>query len=129
MLMSLAVSLRAPYSALFFYLIYYDIDTVCHSSTKLKSYADDLKLYSVAESVGYGKLVTFEDLYIMFLSGLTHGSSINTIKTPVLNLNNTQSLLLQLDLILSKSGLVSFQYCLRSRYLTDSRLLFKVQLH
>jgi Reverse transcriptase (RNA-dependent DNA polymerase) len=34
-----------------------DIDTICHSSTKLKLYADDLKLYSVVESVsslGYG---------------------------------------------------------------------------
>ena len=34
-----------------FILFVNDIDTVCHPSTKLKLYADDLKLYSVVKSV------------------------------------------------------------------------------
>jgi Reverse transcriptase (RNA-dependent DNA polymerase) len=42
-----------------FILFVNDIDTVCQSSTKLQFYADDLKLYSVVESVcslGYSDL-------------------------------------------------------------------------
>jgi ribonucleases P/MRP protein subunit RPP40 len=42
-----------------FILFVCDIDTVCHSSTKLKLYADDLKLYSVVESIS---CVTYCDL-------------------------------------------------------------------
>ena len=59
-----------------FILFVNDIDTVCHSSTKLKLYADDLKLYSVVESVSTLSYDDLKGLLIMLLSGLTHGSSL-----------------------------------------------------
>jgi Reverse transcriptase (RNA-dependent DNA polymerase) len=60
-----------------FILFVNEIDTVCRSSTKLKLDADDLKLYSVVESVSsLGYIVTSKSLLIMFLTGQSLGSSL-----------------------------------------------------
>ena len=59
-----------------FILFVNDIDTVCHSSTKLKLYADDLKLLVVSSQSALLVVVTSKSLLIMFLTGQTLGSSL-----------------------------------------------------
>jgi ribonucleases P/MRP protein subunit RPP40 len=103
-----------------------DIDTVCHSSTKLKLYTDDLKLYSVVKSVSS---LGYSDLQ-KSLDNLSHWAiswqfSINTTKTTVLNLSNTMSFTTVKtysidDAVLFHSSIVS-----DLGILTDGRLLFK----
>ena len=109
-----------------FILFVNDIDTVCHSSSKLMLYADDLKLYSVVESVSS---VGGCDLQ-KSLDNVSHWAtswqfSINTTKTTELNLSNTISSTPVTtysvnDTVLSPSSIVS-----DLGILTDDRLLFK----
>ena len=109
-----------------FILFVNDIDTVCHSSTKLKLYADDLKLYSVVESVSSVGCCDLQKS----LDNVSHWAnswqfSINTTKTTVLNLTNTISSTTVTtysvdDAVLSHSSIVS-----DLGILTDGRLLFK----
>jgi hypothetical protein len=99
---------------------------LCHSSTKLKLYVDDLKLYSVVESVsslGYSDLQkSLDDVSHWAISWQF---SINTTKTTVLNLSKviyftTVKTYSIDDAVLPHSSIVS-----DLGILTDGRLLFK----
>jgi Reverse transcriptase (RNA-dependent DNA polymerase) len=74
-----------------------DIDTICHSSTKLKLYADDLKLYySIVLSSRSARsvIVTSKSLLITFLTGQSLGSSLKIPPKPLYYILAIQSLLL-----------------------------------
>jgi hypothetical protein len=111
-------------------LFVYDVDTVCHSSTKLKLDADDLKLYSVVESVsslGYSDL--HKSRHNVSHWAISWQFSINITKTTVLNLSNTISFTTVKtystdDAVLSHPSIVS-----DLGRLTDGSLLFKDQIN
>jgi Reverse transcriptase (RNA-dependent DNA polymerase) len=112
--------------SILFILFVSNIDTVCHSSTKLKLYADDLKLHRVVESVSS---LGHCDLQ-KSLDNVSHRTSswqfsINTTQTTVLNLSNiisstTVKTYAIDDAVLSHSSIGS-----DLGILIDGRLLFK----